>query len=60
MQHNAQFRTPQFKDAKRPAAEHSGGYARYVRRGEMTERECRLGTQAELIAENDRSCSHAR
>jgi hypothetical protein len=28
MQHNAQFRTPQFKDAKRPAAEHSGGYAR--------------------------------
>jgi hypothetical protein len=26
MQHNAQFRTPQFKDAKRPAAEHSGGY----------------------------------
>jgi hypothetical protein len=24
----------------------------------MTERECRLATQAELIAENDRSCSH--
>jgi hypothetical protein len=28
MQHNAQFRTPQFKDAKRPAAEHSDGYTR--------------------------------
>jgi hypothetical protein len=28
MPHNAQFRTPQFKDAKRPAAEHSGGYLR--------------------------------
>jgi hypothetical protein len=26
MQHNARFGTPQFKDAKRPAAEHSGGY----------------------------------
>jgi hypothetical protein len=38
MQHNAQFRTPQFKDAKRPAAEHSGGYVRGARRGLTAQR----------------------